>query len=186
MNRAGYVRDLAISAVGIGFAFLALVVWIPLDVETAVIDVWRRNIRIGDAMLPTFSSIGMAVAGAAIGLRTLMARAGDNPGEIQLRFLMWLTLVLAVGLALMMVAGPFLTWVFTGGQTSYRLLLATAPWKYLGYLLGGTVMTFGLMALSAPQAAWRLGLLAFLATLAIALLYDLPFDNLLLPPNGDF
>ncbi|UOA33846.1 hypothetical protein DSM110093_03681 (plasmid) [Sulfitobacter sp. DSM 110093] len=186
MNHTGYLRDLAIAVVGIGFALLALVFWIPQDIDTTVIDVWRRNVRIGDAMLPAFSAIGMAVAATVIGLRALLSRTGEDVGEIKPRFLIWLTLVLAVGLGLMMVAGPLIAWAFTGGETSYRLLLATAPWKYLGFLLGGTVMTFALMALCAPQATWRLGLLAFVATLVIALLYDLPFDNLLLPPNGDF
>ena len=76
--------------------------------------------------------------------------------------------------------------VVTGGETPYRVLRATAPWKYLGFALGGTVMTFGLIALSQHRPSWRLAALAFVATLVIALLYDLPFDNLLLPPNGDF
>ena len=90
------------------------------------------------------------------------------------------------GLALMLLTGPILAWIVTGGETPYRVLRATAPWKYLGFALGGTVMTFGLIALSQHRPSWRLAALAFVATLVIALLYDLPFDNLLLPPNGDF
>ena len=86
----------------------------------------------------------------------------------------------------MLLTGPILAWIVTGGETPYRVLRATAPWKYLGFALGGTVMTFGLIALSQHRPSWRLAALAFVATLVIALLYDLPFDNLLLPPNGDF
>jgi len=89
-------------------------------------------------------------------------------------------------MALMLLTGPILAWIVTGGETPYRVLRATAPWKYLGFALGGTVMTFGLIALSQHRPSWRLAALAFVATLVIALLYDLPFDNLLLPPNGDF
>ena len=201
MTPRGHLRNLAVALTGCGFALLALAVWIPLDVDTGVIDVWRRNVRIGDAMLPVFSAAGMALAGAVIGVRSLLRDAEPAAGRIDPRFLAWLAATLAAGLALMLLTlpfgmmacmalmlltGPILAWIVTGGETPYRVLRATAPWKYLGFALGGTVMTFGLIALSQHRPSWRLAALAFVATLVIALLYDLPFDNLLLPPNGDF
>ena len=72
MTPRGHLRNLAVALTGCGFALLALAVWIPLDVDTGVIDVWRRNVRIGDAMLPVFSAAGMALAGAVIGGRSLL------------------------------------------------------------------------------------------------------------------
>lgn len=186
MTPRGHLRNLAVALTGCGFALLALAVWIPLDVDTGVIDVWRRNVRIGDAMLPVFSAAGMALAGAVIGVRSLLRDAEPAAGRIDPRFLAWLAARVAAGLALMLLTGPILAWIVTGGETPYRVLRATAPWKYLGFALGGTVMTFGLIALSQHRPSWRLAALAFVATLVIALLYDLPFDNLLLPPNGDF
>ena len=185
MTFTGHLRDLAVALTGCAFALLALLAWIPLDVDTGVIDVWRRNVRIGDAMLPVFSAAGMAVAGAVIGVRSLMQNSGAASGAIDLAFLGWLGLTLVAGLALMLLTGPVVAWIVTGGETPYRVLRATAPWKYLGFLLGGSVMTFGLMALSLHRPSWRLAALAFVATLVIALLYDLPFDTLQLPPNGD-
>ncbi|MGP6088920.1 hypothetical protein [Antarctobacter jejuensis] len=186
MNRRAYLRDIAVSLTEIGFALAALVVWVPMDVDTGVIDVWRRSVRIGDAMLPVFAAAGVLISAAAIGLRTLLCGSGDTPGVIDLRFLLWLAVVMAVSLGLMMTSGPVLAWIVSGGETPYRFLLAQAPWKYLGFLPGVTVLTYGLMALAAHRPTWRLAALAFVATLIIALLYDLPFDTLLLPPNGDF
>jgi len=60
-----------------------------------------------------------------------------------------------------------------------------APWKYLGYLLGGTLLIAGVVAWIERGVRWRSVVLAFGVVLALAMLYDLPFDDLLLPPNGD-
>ena len=46
-------------------------------------------------------------------------------------------------------------------------------------------MIAGLSRMSQPRPVWRLVLIGAVATMAIALAYDLPFDTLLLPPNGD-
>ncbi|MDP7426160.1 MAG: hypothetical protein QF394_12185, partial [Rhodospirillales bacterium] len=59
------------------------------------------------------------------------------------------------------------------------------PYKYLGYVLGGFFMVFGLIRVVenrfSASAAWA----SIIAVLVLTILYDVPFENLLLPPNGD-
>ncbi|WP_323772096.1 hypothetical protein [Antarctobacter sp.] len=185
MNRKATTRDIAVGCVAVGFALLALLVWIPVDIESGVIEVWRRSVRIGDAMLPVFSAVGILLAGAVIALRTSLRGRGEDAGVIDLRFVLCCLLIMGTGLGAMQVTGPAMVWLWSGGQTPYRLMLDTAPWKYAGFVTGGTVMTFGFMALAGHRVSGRLALLALAATVLIALLYDLPFGSLLLPPNGD-
>ncbi|WP_417209851.1 hypothetical protein [Antarctobacter sp.] len=185
MTRKGTSRDIAVGGVAIGFALLALLVWIPRDIDSGVIEVWRRSVRIGDAMLPVFSAVGILLAGAVIALRAGLRGRGEGAGVIDLRFVFYCLLTTVTGLGAMQVTGPALVWLWSGGQTPYRLMLDTAPWKYAGFVTGGTVMTFGFMALAGHRVTWRLAVQALAATVLIALLYDLPFGGLLLPPNGD-
>ena len=61
----------------------------------------------------------------------------------------------------------------------------TAPWKYIGFILGGVVLIAGLIALVEGRVSLRGVVLGLMATFALIVVYDLPFDDLLLPPNGD-
>ena len=79
-------------------------------------------------------------------------------------------------------AGPLLA---TGVDGGYRPLRATPPWSYLGFVLGGTVLIGALTGLVNRQQSLRDYAIGLAAALIIALLYDLPFDDLVLPPNGD-
>ena len=47
-------------------------------------------------------------------------------------------------------------------------------------------MTFGLIRVVENKVTQSAALVAALVVLALILLYDVPFDNILLPPNGDF
>ena len=70
-------------------------------------------------------------------------------------------------------------------EPSYRALRATPPWNYTGYLLGGTLVIAALITRINGNVRGKALLIGFIACLVIALLYDLPFDDLQLPPNGD-
>jgi len=80
--------------------------------------------------------------------------------------------------------GPAAVWALTE-DGAYRNLRDTAPWKYVGYVAGGTLLVAGLMALVEGNVTWRGVMIGLLATLALIAVYDLPFEDLLLPPNGD-
>ena len=76
--------------------------------------------------------------------------------------------------------------VVGGDLGTYRLLKAAFPYKYLGFLVGGFVMVFGFIRVVENRFSPSAALLSVLAVLVLILLYDVPFDNILLPPNGDF
>lgn len=162
-------------------ALLLIFVWVPLDVDTGIVDKVRRQFVIGD-------SLGPVVAGAVIligGLLCLLRPNAQDPaiGPDNLIWLAQLLAALAASLLVMRFAGPALVELFA--EPSYRALRTTAPWNYTGYLLGGTVLIAGLNWAMGGRPRRNAVLLGFAASLAIAMLYDLPFDNLQLPPNGD-
>ena len=79
--------------------------------------------------------------------------------------------------------GPSLAEAMTGQD--YRPQRDTVPWKYLGFLMGGTTMIAALIFVVERQVRWSRVLIALGVTLFLALFYDVPFEDLLLPPNGD-
>ncbi|MDF9301966.1 hypothetical protein P5P81_05270 [Tritonibacter mobilis] len=58
-------------------ALVSLFVWIPLDSETPAIYEFRRNVNIGDAMLPMVAAAGLAIC-AAIHLIAQLRRQPDS------------------------------------------------------------------------------------------------------------
>ena len=84
--------------------------------------------------------------------------------------------------------GPLAVWLAGSAsdtELSYRALRDTAPWKYIGYLTGGTMLVGGLIALINRCVTWRTIAIGLFVSAALAGIYDLPFEDLLLPPNGD-
>ena len=67
----------------------------------------------------------------------------------------------------------------------YRLLRDTVPWKYVGFASGGFVIVAGASSVVEGRFSRSAALAGIVAVLLIIALYDLPFDDLLLPPNGD-
>ena len=178
--------DVTIGLVGTGLAFLTLFYWIPKDIDTGVIDEWRRTVRIGDAMLPTFAAVVILGSSLMVGLRAILGLATGGPRTMSLVFMGLVLAVFAISFGVMWRAGPALVGIWFSGDVPYRTLIDTAPWKYTGFILGGALMVFGFIALARHRIVWRDLGIAFAATVVIALLFDVPFDNLYLPPNGDF
>lgn len=163
----------------LAFAALLVFVWAPLDTSTGVVEEVRRRLVIGDAL-------GPSVAGAVIafGAVLLLMRSGQESGltSNNVRWLIALTCLLIASLMLMRYAGPIAAlWTESG----YRPLRNTRPWNYIGFLMGGTVLIAGLTAFAQRKATIKDIAIGFAASLAIALLYDVPFEDLILPPNGD-
>ena len=162
------------------FALLVIFVWAPLDSGSGLVETVRRRTSIGDAM-------GPVVAGVIIALGALLtiARPSHPASPVTLKNLAWIAVlfaVFAVSLALMRYTGPVLAVLLTEGE--YRPLRNTVPWKYLGFMTGGAVLIAGTGLAAARRVSWTPIIIGLLAAIVIALLYELPFEDVLLPPNG--
>ncbi|MEX0283293.1 MAG: hypothetical protein AB3N23_01650 [Paracoccaceae bacterium] len=180
--------NLVIGLLAIAFSALALFAWIPLDTETGLIEKVRRQITVGDALAPSVAAVFVGVGGLL--LVVFERRAPNQPvlSTENLLFVLRLLVVIAIALLTMRFAGPAIVWlanVIQGTELEYRLLRDTVPWKYLGFLMGGTIMVFGMISVVEGQLRLRLLFISIAAVLAVMFVYDVPFEDLLLPPNGD-
>lgn len=166
------------------FALAVAFVWVPLDTETGIIEKVRRQTNIGDALAPTVAAFFIGLGGLILIL--FERKAPDQPhiSLLNLRFISLQMGILVLGFLIMLYAGPALV-ALTGAESEYRLLRDTAPWKYIGYFLGGTLIVCGLISQAEGRFSARSLIIAVGVVLALIVIYDLPFDDLLLPPNGD-
>ena len=176
--------DLILALITLVIGVLILFVWIPWDVESGVFEKVRRRIEIGDAFAPTLAAGLLTIGGA---LLLFEARRGTKTNFDPRHFLYALGLfsLFVVFVSILMWTGPALVMLFTDSE-GYRPLRDTAPWKYAGFVVGGVTLILLLITLVERRLRPRMVLLAVLAVAALIAVYDLPFDDLLLPPNGDF
>ncbi|WP_298859471.1 hypothetical protein [uncultured Sulfitobacter sp.] len=171
----------------IAFACVLMFIWIPLDTKTGIVVKARGKYNIGDGLAPTVAAVFVLLGG----LLMLLERNATEQSVIrknQLKFVASLTLVIIAGFTIMRFAGPVaveLTKLFRAEPLEYRLLRATAGWKHIGFILGGTFMISGLIAVVERKLTRRAILTGIIAVLVLIAAFDLPFDDLLLPPNGD-
>jgi len=185
-------------ALGLFFSALSLVtlfIWIPLDIESAVTETLRRRVEIGDAMTPTMVTVGILIVSLWLSVDAIFKlRANRRPGgrnildRESLTFMRAILLIFVAGFALMLWTGPSIVGLANalGADIgTYRQLRDTVPYKYLGFFVGGFVMVFGFISLVEHRPGWRLAGVSLAAVVFIAAMFDLPFEDLLLPPNGD-
>ena len=176
---------------GLTFILLALLlarVWVPLDIETAYFEKERRQIVIGDSLAPTLAAFFVFFGGALILI--FERKKSDQRGLslANLRFSAIIVLIVLISFALMRWAGPFVVWfanLYLVDDLSYRLLRDTVPWKFIGFFLGGGFMIVSLISLVLGKFTSKAVLIAVVAIIVMIVIYDLPFEDLLLPPNGD-
>ncbi|THH36678.1 hypothetical protein E4Z66_06925 [Aliishimia ponticola] len=185
--KRGSRANRSVALVCLAIAVVMVVIWIPMDVDTGLIEQVRRRVTIGDSLAPT-------VAAGVIGLGALILLIGGErvpSGSLSganLWFIALLLVCFAVGFALMRWTGPAAVWVantFTGQDLDYRPLRDTAPWKYLGFVAGCTFVIAALISAVQGRLTLQALLVGLGASLAMIAVFDWPFDNLLLPPNGD-
>ena len=161
---------------------LILFIWIPLDVETGLIEKVRSQVAIGDALAPSLAASILIVGGLLLIVQSFRTLGGTDLSWNSLIFLVLLLALLGLSMAVMRWAGPFSAHLL---NADYRSLRDTVPWKYIGYFLGGNILVFGLISMMERRLRWRMLIISILAVLFLIIVYDLPFENLLLPPNGD-
>jgi hypothetical protein len=84
--------------------------------------------------------------------------------------------------------GPILvnTYVAISGlDLEYRLLRDMIGIKHIGFLIGGVIMVGGMITVVEGRLSRRALIIGLIWSLVLILVYDLPFEDLLLPPNGD-
>lgn len=173
-------QDRILGLVVLAFGLWIALYWAPVDSETGLIERVRGRSSVGDALAPTVAAALLGCSGLWL---MLAGGAGQRLSRGNLGFLLLLGVCLAGSLALMRWGGPALVEAVTG--QAYRPLRDTAPWKYLGFLLGGTCMITALIFLVERRFHWSRILIALGVSVFLAFLYDVPFEDLLLPPNGD-
>ena len=177
--------------IGLGcvvFAAAVLFVWIPLDVDSGIIEKVRRRLTIGDALAPATAAIFVLIGG--ISLILFERRSPDQPivQREHLRYIAIFISLIVLCLTIIRFSGPIAVEVvniLTADQREYRLLRDTVVWKYIGFFLGGTMMVSCMIMLIEGKFSWRSLSIGVLAVIAMIVVFDLPFDDLLLPPNGD-
>jgi hypothetical protein len=193
MNRHHW--SLALGLFFLALALLTLMLWIPADIEPGILETERRRTNIGDAMAPTMIAIGVSIVSlwlvAEAWWKLRVERQPGGPDILDRESIRFMGLALGVcitGFLLMLWTGPLFVGLvnMTGAEIgSYRELRDTVPYKYLGFLSGGFVMIFGFISMVEHRLSWKLAGVSLAAAIVIASLFDLPFEDLLLPPNGD-
>ncbi len=188
-------KELLLASFMAIFALIVVAIWIPNDTDTGLIETFRRQTFIGDAFVPGVAAAAMLFA-SVIQLIVVWRQADDdfktqNPDTAVPGFFAVLFGIILVSLLLMNIAGPAALALAglesaDGTPVSYRQMRSTAPWKYIGFVLGGFVMVFGITSLIEGTLRWKRVLTSLLAVFFLVAVFDLPFDSLLLPPNGDW
>ncbi|MDC0739551.1 hypothetical protein N6L24_14775 [Cognatishimia sp. SS12] len=191
----GRRAELMLGAVFLLLGLFVIVVWVPQDSETWMIETFRRQTTMGDAFLPMIAGALVAICAAIhlfMTLRRNEEQETDGPvfDGAALAFLVQLSGLTALCLAVMYWAGPIAVQLFASGETgdaaTYRQMRGTYPYKLLGFVLGGFSLVFLTTSLIEGRFKVSRVISSILAVIVLIVIFDLPFDNILLPPNGDW
>ncbi len=175
-------QDVILGALALFLGCLVVFYWAPMDSDTGIAEKVRGRWSIGDALAPTVAGFVIAGAGLFIALGGFLRGAEATISTRNFAYLAAFLAIVVSGFLVMRYAGPVIAGVF--GE-EYRVLRDERPWKYTGFVLGGGGMIFGLISLAEGRIAVRRLLLGLIIATVLALLYDLPFEDLIMPPNGD-
>lgn len=181
-------RTRTLGLICVALALVCLGLWIPLDTDTGLIEKVRRRVQIGDALAPSVAAAFVLIGGLVLALAPGPDTDNNDPLRPLIGFGAAMAGVLIAAFVVMLYAGPLsvaLANLISAEPLEYRLLRGTAPWKYIGFVLGGTGAIAGIISLAERRFSWQAVGIGAVAVLAMIALFDLPFDDLLLPPNGD-
>ena len=180
--------NLIIGLAALCLGLFAIFVWVPLDSSSGIVVKSRGKLKVGDALAPTAAFGMLCVAGLMVLWEERRGRASPKVDPKSHFFVLVMLAIFAVSLFLMRWTGPAVVHFLGIGADQgigYRELRDTAPWKYLGYITGGTALITATVTLASRGFRMRYLLIGFVMACLMAAIYDLPFEDLLLPPNGD-
>ncbi len=198
-NPSPNVWDLGFGAAVLALAAAALFIWFPRDIRGAFIDIGTGgNPEPGDAFFPVLLASALFILGgvhlvaSALGRTSPPPDGDDAPGRLtlgNLRFFALFHVIVFIGMAVMYWLGPLIVDALNGVglfDASYRQLVDTVPYKYIGYGVGGLLMTLVLVAWSEGGLRRRsLYTVAFVLVGAIVI-FDVMLSNVPLPPNANY
>jgi len=179
-----------LGLIALAFSLVGLFVWIPLDVETGLIEKVRRSVVLGDSLAPAVAFGVIALGGLltiADGFRQQKHTTEKTDFSIKthVAYAAKLLLAFVVFTVVLRYSGPALAALWPDNDTPYRLLRDTVPWKYTGFVLASVFLITAISSWMNNRFSWRFVIVSLLISLLIIALYDWPFEDLLLPPNGD-
>ena len=180
--------NLYLGLICVVVALVLIFIWIPLDTKTGIVEQSRGKFIIGDALAPTVAAGFVLLGGLVLSVFERSADAQPDLRKDQITFVAMLSAVVIVSIGIMRFAGPAaaeFTNMFRNEPIEYRLLRATPGWKHIGFILGGVTMVSGIVAIVENRLSSRAVLTGIVAVLVLIAVFDLPFEDLLLPPNGD-
>jgi len=191
--------DMGFGVVVLLAAAAALAVWFPLDIQGGFVEAGPNGKpEPGDAFFPVLLASAL-LALAVLHLAVVYIRRGSNledddkaagrltPGNIRF-FLLFHAIVIA-GMAVIYWFGPLAVGAMNAVglvDVGYRQLTDTAPYKYLGFLAGGGMMTLVLICWSEGGLRRRSLITLVLLLVALIVLFDVLLTNVQLPPNADY
>lgn len=185
--------EIGIGLSGLLLALIAVFFWFPADIQGAVIETTRSGkSEPGDAFFPVILAGFIAFVSGLQVLSALWAHGSDLEcpnyprltGE-NLRFLCLFSALVLGALTVIYWIGPFSVWL-TQSELGYRQLVDTAPYKYLGMVIGGFALTFSLITWAEGRIRARSAVVSVLLLLLLILIFDVALTNIQLPPNADF
>lgn len=191
--------DIGFGVVVLAASATALLFWFPNDIKGGFIvtGIGGRP-EPGDAFFPVLLGVALLGLSAVHLVITALGRAPRSPvpdegaGRLtpeNLRFFVLFHAIVAAGLAIMYWLGPLTVQAlnaFGAIDVGYRHLVDTAPYKYLGYLGGGFLMTVTLIAWAEGGLRRRTVFTVVLVLAVLVLLFDVLLTNIQLPPNANY
>ncbi len=168
-------------------AIIAIIAWVPNDSATGVILKQRGRLSIGDAMAPMAALALAALAGLLIIFDKRGVKLASHLTAANLRFILVFTGVFLLAVVFMRWSGPLIVGLGRAlGLTEavYRDLRDTVPWKYAGFVIGGTSMVSILICAMVHRFTWRAVFVGLLTVFGLIAIFDLPFPDALLPVFG--
>lgn len=190
--------NIGFGAVLVLFALASLFVWFPHDIIGSFIETNQvGKVGPGDAFFPVL--LASAILGLSIVhlLSMLFHRrtGADTAATIgkltvaNVWFLVRFHLVVLLGLFTMYVLGPVVVSAVNAVQSSdlqYKALVDTVPYKYIGYAVGGCLLTMPLIAWAEGGLRLRSIIIVCGMVVLSILIFDVLLSNVQLPPNADY